>query len=183
MNSTSLEALLPEHTRYAHRARRSSGRSVVSSRKRGRFFPKLHATSFDVIQHHIIIEHHMLMFHTHSFRCCIHTSYGPTCRIRTHSTSFDAHVSYTLTMQCTLTSICVHARDNGRAGTHSFIILFFILSALALKRRTKYSPWYSRMPQLTCARSAGENFRACGASQFLSTKGSLSQPRTSQFLK
>ena len=34
------------------------------------------------------------MFHTHSFRCCIHTSYGPTCRIRTHSTSFVSHVSY-----------------------------------------------------------------------------------------
>ena len=42
-----------------------------------------------------------------------------------------------VTMQCTLTSICVHARDNGRAGTHSFIILFVIFGALALKRRTK----------------------------------------------
>ena len=68
--------------------RGSEGRSVVSSRKRGRFFPRSNSTSFNVIQHH------MLMFHTHSFRCCIHTSYGPTCRIRTHSTSFVSHVSY-----------------------------------------------------------------------------------------
>lgn len=60
-------------------------KGVVSSRS----CMRRHSTSFDVI------EHHMLIFHTHSFRCCIHTSYGPTCRIRTHSTSFDAHVSYT----------------------------------------------------------------------------------------
>ena len=35
-----------------HRAAPGGGCGVVSSRKRGRFFPKINATSFDVIQHH-----------------------------------------------------------------------------------------------------------------------------------
>ena len=56
-----------------------------------RFFPKrdrYHSTSFDIILHHI------LSFHTHSFTCCIHTSYGPPVayeHIRRHS----MHMSHT----------------------------------------------------------------------------------------
>ena len=59
-------------------------KGVVSSRRAMR----RHSTSFN------IIEHHMLMFHTHSLRCCIHTSYGPTCRIYEHIRRHSTHMSH-----------------------------------------------------------------------------------------
>ena len=65
-----------------------AGKSVVSSRKRGRFFPKINATSFGVIQHHFISYEtfsytFIQVLHTHIIRT--HLSYTNTFDVIRHT--------------------------------------------------------------------------------------------------
>ena len=93
------------------------------------------------------------MFHTHSFRCCIHTSYGPTCRIRTHSTSFVSHVSYkhhyvSFIRRIIRTSFAICIIQHSYDIIHDIHHILIIRICIICYHYTSYSIIY-----LTCMRS------------------------------